>query len=636
MEIVVCIYKISNCKGELNMKGRLIRKKDIGGLMKTSKQKVVWILCLLCLYLLSIDTILCQERVLFQDDFESGIGNWTIVNGTQTNQWHIGTATANGGTHSIYISDNGGLTNTYTASASVVHFYRDVTFPPNVTNITIRYSYKGTHTGNNLPSFNLVETTTAISAGSWVQLSWGAVISSANSWTTRTHNLSYMGNNVAGSTRRLVFSWRNNNTTGEQPPSAIDDIVITYVAPAQPLPIVSPFPVNNAINIPIDSALSWLPDLRGNAPTGYKIFFGTSNPPTTMTDVGYATSWTPEPAMLYGLRYFWRVVPYNDSGDATNCPVISFATSTTQATVPNPAIIVEPLNNANNVPISQILIWENGGANPTGYYVYFGTSDPPPLVTTLTSPTITTWSPSSLEHELQYFWRIIPFNTQGDALNCPVWNFTTISLVPPFIPEPALIVAPAHNSLNISTEQQLSWQNGGGNPTGYYVYFGASNPPLLVTTLTSPDITTWTPSSLEHELQYFWRIIPFNAQGNAINCPVWNFTTIPYVPPTIPEPALLLSPAHNSLNIPTKQQLNWQSGGGIPTGFKVFIGETNPPTQMIDVGSSTSWTPELKYGIRYYWKVVAYNSLGEAESSPVSVFTVESKELRRNFGCTGP
>ncbi|MFH2144023.1 MAG: T9SS type A sorting domain-containing protein, partial [Bacteroidota bacterium] len=32
----------------------------------------------------------------------------------------------------------------------------------------------------------------------------------------------------AGTTKRLVFSWRNNNNTGTQPPAAIDNIIISY------------------------------------------------------------------------------------------------------------------------------------------------------------------------------------------------------------------------------------------------------------------------------------------------------------------------------------------------------------------------------------------------------------------------
>ncbi|RYZ34861.1 MAG: hypothetical protein EOP49_34090, partial [Sphingobacteriales bacterium] len=43
-----------------------------------------------------------------QEDFESTPVNWTLLNGSQTNKWVLGTATANGGQNSIYISNDGG------------------------------------------------------------------------------------------------------------------------------------------------------------------------------------------------------------------------------------------------------------------------------------------------------------------------------------------------------------------------------------------------------------------------------------------------------------------------------------------------------------------------------------------------
>ncbi|MCL2805998.1 MAG: hypothetical protein FWD26_08680 [Treponema sp.] len=70
------------------------------------------------------------STVIFSEGFE-GTNSFTIVNGTQTNQWHVGTATAaSGGTRSAYISNDSGVSNTYTTnSISRVHMYRDVTFP---------------------------------------------------------------------------------------------------------------------------------------------------------------------------------------------------------------------------------------------------------------------------------------------------------------------------------------------------------------------------------------------------------------------------------------------------------------------------------------------------------------------------
>ena len=66
-----------------------------------------------------------QYALPFFDDFE-GANNWTIVNGAQTNKWFIDTAMYVSSNHSIYVSNNGGVTNTYDVTQnSASHFYAD-------------------------------------------------------------------------------------------------------------------------------------------------------------------------------------------------------------------------------------------------------------------------------------------------------------------------------------------------------------------------------------------------------------------------------------------------------------------------------------------------------------------------------
>src|SRR5215203_4964870 len=69
--------------------------------------------------------------------FENGAtfasNGWTEVNGSVTNKWFVGNvAGPSAGANSAYVSsDPAGATYTYNIAGaiSVVHFYRDVTFP---------------------------------------------------------------------------------------------------------------------------------------------------------------------------------------------------------------------------------------------------------------------------------------------------------------------------------------------------------------------------------------------------------------------------------------------------------------------------------------------------------------------------
>ena len=62
--------------------------------------------------------------------------------------------------------------------------------------------------------------------------------------------------------------------------------------------------------------------------TGYKIYFGTDNPPTNIengTDLTTALAYDYS-GLSFATTYYWTVVPYNTLGDAQGCPVWSFVT----------------------------------------------------------------------------------------------------------------------------------------------------------------------------------------------------------------------------------------------------------------------------------------------------------------------
>ena len=52
----------------------------------------------------------------FADNFESTNSSWLLVNGRAENNWVKGTAVNHGGTHALYVSNDGGTTNAYTFS----------------------------------------------------------------------------------------------------------------------------------------------------------------------------------------------------------------------------------------------------------------------------------------------------------------------------------------------------------------------------------------------------------------------------------------------------------------------------------------------------------------------------------------
>jgi hypothetical protein len=73
--------------------------------------------------------------------------------------------------------------------------------------------------------------------------------------------------------------------------------------------------------------------------------------------------------------------------------------------------------------------------------------------------------------------------------------------------------------------------------------------------------------------------------------------------------------------VPLNQTLTWQAASGTVTGYKVFIGTPNLPTEPTETVTDTTFTPTLAHGNVYQWRVVAYNATGDGDSSATWSFT---------------
>lgn len=174
------------------------------------------------------------QSIPFVEGFESVGNNWVIVNGTQTNGWHIGEVVSNTGLKSIYISSDNGVSNGYeTSSASVSHFYTDVAFPESATNFFLRFNWlangEGGYTDYDYLRVYMVDTSVFPEAGTL--LSSGSLTEDPFLLQTSWQNADIeLPTGIAGSTKRLVFTWRNDSSSGAQPPAVIDEIRIVSIA----------------------------------------------------------------------------------------------------------------------------------------------------------------------------------------------------------------------------------------------------------------------------------------------------------------------------------------------------------------------------------------------------------------------
>lgn len=166
--------------------------------------------------------------------FETGTtfaaNGWTVVNGA-SNQLFVGAAAVpSAGTRGAFSGTNS-TTWTGQAVSSVNHFYRDVTFPAGQPNITLSFKYKVSVTDLTYDYLRvyLVPTTTTPVAGTQLASAnqIGTSYESATAYATVTISIPA---SAAGTTQRLVFSWRAD---GFNPVAAVavDEISLTSAAP---------------------------------------------------------------------------------------------------------------------------------------------------------------------------------------------------------------------------------------------------------------------------------------------------------------------------------------------------------------------------------------------------------------------
>jgi len=146
--------------------------------------------------------------------------------------------------------------------------------------------------------------------------------------------------------------------------------------------------------------------------------------------------------------------------------------------VPGCANNVAPLNGSNEVPISANLVWSSGaGGDPIGYKLFFGTDYPPTNIVNGTDlGNVTIYDPvTDLQYDMPYYWKIVPYNTFGDAAGCEIWSFITteqtITQLPYFQGFEQIYFPPAE-WLNFKIE-------GTGNPGTWDRQTVGTNPPCL-------------------------------------------------------------------------------------------------------------------------------------------------------------
>ena len=223
----------------------------------------------------------------FEEDFED-VSGMLIFNGEETNKWYIGSVVNNGGSNSLYISSDDGVTNGYVNSENTrVHSFRDVSVPAGATQLKVSFDWKaGGEDDYDYLKVWAVPVTFVPTPGSAISTSNGIAVSDNLSGSGEDFQLAEYFVDVedyAGQLLRLVFEWKNDGSDGVNPSVAVDNISVEEVTCFPPSDLEDVVTTENV-------TLSWTAADPVPA-SGYDYYYSTENtaPNTVTTPAGNST-----------------------------------------------------------------------------------------------------------------------------------------------------------------------------------------------------------------------------------------------------------------------------------------------------------------------------------------------------------
>jgi len=346
----------------------------------------------------------------------------------------------------------------------------------------------------------------------------------------------------------------------------LDEIVLEEIQALPPNAASLVFPLDGltTFNNPL---ISWTPSLTGEPPTGYRVYLDATSSPSTLVYDGPNTTFQTA-GLNAGEIYFWKVVPYNATGDATGIITWSFSTVAT-------GYLAESFELATFPPVG----WANTG----------------------------TWSRSTTT----------PFHGTAGA-----YKSTTTANTDYLLRTPLLTMTPTSSlqffarTTTADADQRIQIQYSPDGTT--WTDIGTE---IILQTNTwihyNVDLSSLTGAN------YYLAFAKYHTttSGNVYIDHVIG----PLLALVVPDAVALVSPADLATNVSATPSLSWTaaSTGGVPTGYKIYLDQNASPTTLIANVASSPYlvTPLLNYSTTYFWKVVAYNGSGDGPASVIRSFT---------------
>jgi GEVED domain len=207
---------------------------------------------------------------------------------------------------------------------------------------------------------------------------------------------------------------------------------------------------------------------------------------------------------------------------------------------------------------------------------------------------------------------------------------------PQTVPGCTRLVSPANGLNGQVNPLNFVWKSASlqDAPLGYKLYLDTlasfPNAPITLT-----DTTYTAPKDLKLGKKYFWKVIPFNAAGDAIAC---NTQTVNMLG-LVPNCPIVHYPNWGGPVINKTVRFAWSGAGGNPDRYRIMLDTLYPPNKILAdslTGNNYTTNPLLGNSM-YYYKIQSHNLNGWSECVADSFITTDSvtycttSRVRANF-----
>lgn len=331
--------------------------------------------------------------------------------------------------------------------------------------------------------------------------------------------LTDLSKQLAGLEVLTKYFWRvraKNSTTGK-PHSAFSVVWNFTTANLPPTKPILVGPVNNAVEIPLNTNLTWN---KSDYAENYILQISTdTNFGTLVLHDSTLTDKLKQVGPLNPVtKYYWRVRAKNGVGKSGFSDTWNF---TTELIPPAAPVLISPADKATEQDLSLALSWQTSPL--AAAYNLIVSTDINFTTIFFHDSTITTLSQqiSNLLPLTTYYWKVQAKNVKGKSAFTTIREFET-KLIPPQAP---VLVEPSNTSVNQSVKLICKW--GAVNYADSYELQIATDENFTTSIITFPDIKLLSKQieALEYGTKYYLRVRAKNSAGVSDFSPVWNFTT---------------------------------------------------------------------------------------------------------------